>query len=81
MFINVCDHDSIPTTDKKRGKNRYLVASWPVICSISFLKSVCHCHSLLRWPIFVLSPSFKISVDKNAEECHVLGMMILIHQA
>lgn len=32
---------------------------------------------LIRWPIFVLSPSFKISVDKNAEECHVLGTIII----
>lgn len=29
-----------------------------------------------KWPVFVLSPSCKVSVDKHAEECHVLDVCV-----
>lgn len=50
VFFNVCDHDDIPQSDKKRGNK--------------------------KWPIFVLSPACKISVDKNADKCHVLDVCV-----
>ena len=29
-----------------------------------------------KWPIFVLSPTCKISVDKNADRCHVVDVCV-----
>lgn len=50
IFVNVCDHETVPSID--RAKNRK------------------------RWPLIVMGPTHKVSVDKHAEECHVFDVCV-----
>mmetsp|Transcript_24722 Transcript_24722/g.41804 ORF Transcript_24722/g.41804 Transcript_24722/m.41804 type:complete len:623 (+) Transcript_24722:84-1952(+) len=50
IFVNVCDHETVPSID--RTKNRK------------------------RWPLIVMGPTHKVSVDKHAEECHVFDVCV-----
>lgn len=77
MFFNVCEHETIPQSDKKRGNKRLETALSPLNrMSLVYCKLCCFVLCCFRWPLIVLSPSWTVSVDKKAEQCHVLDCAI-----
>jgi hypothetical protein len=50
VFINVCDHEEVPVSDKKKGNK--------------------------KWPLMVLGGLFRETVDKAAESCLVLDVIV-----
>jgi hypothetical protein len=50
VFINVCEHEEVPVSDKKKGNK--------------------------KWPVMVLGGLFRETVDKAAESCLVLDVIV-----